>query len=212
VAKKKPTKAQELKRFRSDFAKLKKLGIVKPRDARSVKPTRHYKQVVKDNLSLLNGRQQAIKVSKTKATELRQQGYKVQNQRVILDKLPGQKVRPNPKSKYGFSVKDEYAGTTRLDVPPAETTNRRLQKFRKLKVDPDAGDQFYATIYGNQTLDIFSSQEELSDYLRAYGNNSESFAEGLTFYQGQHGSSSWYISRAQRRSKGKPPTGRKPKK
>jgi hypothetical protein len=84
---------EELKQFRRDVAILKKKGLLsKEYDARSVKPTRYLKGVLKEFSDVLSGKATPVKVSKQNQKKYKAQGRRIKNGRVIVPHSPNHKV------------------------------------------------------------------------------------------------------------------------
>jgi hypothetical protein len=84
----------ELKAFRHNVAVLKKKGVVsKSVDARSITPTRHYKDVIKKNLGIIEGRETTVKLSSAKLKEYKEGGHRtVGKSRVVVQKHGNERV------------------------------------------------------------------------------------------------------------------------
>ena len=100
-----------LKQFRSDIAKLKSKGIIPDKvDARSVKPSKHYRAVLRENADVLSGKASVVKVSEgnkrvatdlatrkkiTKAQAIAEETgarTRVKHGRIIVEHSGGQKI------------------------------------------------------------------------------------------------------------------------
>jgi hypothetical protein len=83
----------ELKAFRHDVAILKKKGLLdKKYDARSVKPTKYLKSVIRQFGNVLEGKATTAKVSKEKAAYYKGRGYSVKNGRVVVPTMENERV------------------------------------------------------------------------------------------------------------------------
>jgi hypothetical protein len=106
----------QLKKFRSEIAKLKKAGIVSDRvDARSQKPTRHMLAKVKKFQYVLDGRADLVRAKTTKEARRYADAFDVSGKTIaIKTKKPTRKRRL---TKAGISFVDEN-GRRRI-IPPS---------------------------------------------------------------------------------------------
>jgi hypothetical protein len=94
----KPLKGSQLRSFRSDVAKLKKLGLVSSRiDARSQKPTRYMRDQVKKFSDVLEGKAQVVKMP-TRADAKKFEAMRTKGKAVVVPVLKGEKARYSKKT------------------------------------------------------------------------------------------------------------------
>lgn len=86
--------ARQLRKFRSEVAKLKAAGLVsKNKDARSQKPTRYMRAKVEANRDVLEGRAKVLHAkNKTQAAEY-SKAYRTQGKNVVVPTQRGERVR-----------------------------------------------------------------------------------------------------------------------
>jgi hypothetical protein len=115
--------ASQLKKFRSDVAKLKSKGLVSARvDARAQKPTRHMREQVKKFEDVLSGRAKVVHTPKRSQAKEYADAFRVKGKSVVVPVEKGETVRFNKSSgkivgtrrAYGKTIKKEYY-TKRLD-------------------------------------------------------------------------------------------------
>ena len=109
--------ASQLRKFRSDVAKLKEKGLVSARvDARSQKPTRHMREQVKKYSDVLSGRAKVVHTPKRSQAKQYADAFRVKGNAVVIPVEKGETVRYSPKSNkivgtrraYGKTLKKEY--------------------------------------------------------------------------------------------------------
>jgi len=109
-------KRKSLKEFRHSIALLKKAGIINKRvDARSLKPTPHYKKIIKQFSDVITGKVKAVKAPKYCPT----QGCKTikANRKTILLIDVSDKKNPHIRiTKQGVSVVDRFYGKSAMEL------------------------------------------------------------------------------------------------
>ncbi len=92
MSSKKPSSSQ-IKKFRSDIAKLKSKGLVSARvDARSQKMTRHMREQVKKYNDVLEGKAKVVHVPKLADAKRFAETYRVKGKSVVVRAKPDEKV------------------------------------------------------------------------------------------------------------------------
>lgn len=148
---------EQLRAIKHQVAILKKNGVVpKSTDVRSIKPTRHYRDLIKKNQDIIQGTAKGVKVSKTKAEEFKQAGYRVKNSRVVVNVKPGEKASYSHGNVY-LNRKLQNGEIQRIVLP------RRYEDFLNW-VEGDTHDPLLSAMKHNDEKFAF----------RFFGNNSYS--------------------------------------
>lgn len=166
----------ELKQFRRDVAILKKKGILDKKfyDARSVKPTKYLKSVLKQFANVIEGKATPVKVSKEKAAAYKKNGYTVRNGRVIVPHQETEKIygtHGNFVRKItgkGGSIQIMDLGLDRANVL------QWVEGLRNNSFKLKENEQIRFQMFGNNSYRGFSNvgnktaQERMAEYLEFY--------------------------------------------
>lgn len=107
-------KSGNIKKFRSDVAKLKSLGLTSARvDARSQKPTRYMRKKVESFRDVLEGRAKSVHVPQSVAKEY-SEAYRRTRSRVIVPTEAGETVFYDKKQKRVVATRKGYEPGMRL--------------------------------------------------------------------------------------------------
>lgn len=111
--------ASDLRKFRSDVAKLKDAGLLsKSVDARSQKPTRHMKEQLRKYSDVLTGKAKAVRVDKA-GREKFKRAFAIKGDVVIVPVERGESnLRYNPKSRTITGKREAYGRTSRTSHFP----------------------------------------------------------------------------------------------
>lgn len=153
--------------FRSDIAKLKKAGLVSPSvDARKIKPTRHYTKKIHENIGVILGKQTTVKVSRKQSSVAKDSGLRVVNNRVIIDKTPGMRVKKDKEDPYGYTIDFSKSTIQSFNFHPGKNvTLKTLEKeANKAWGEHRIGDQYAFTINGNHSRQTFPNVESSIRY------------------------------------------------
>jgi len=141
-------KKAAVKLFRSQYAKLKKRGLVKG-NARTVKPTKANRGLVAQFLDVLSGKARVTKVTPKQAAQLRQSGNTVRNGKLVTSK------------EYIFRNGKMFLagkrGARLYPVDMARFDESVTEIFNKLK--PRYG--LAAKVYGRSTSQIYKTADLL---------------------------------------------------
>jgi hypothetical protein len=163
-----------LKRFRSDVAELKKLGLLKEDiNPRKVTPSAYLGRVRNEFLfEVRSGKSRTKKVSKAAAKNLRSQGYTVRKQRVLIRRE--ETVRQNevvPKSAPEGKTK-KYA-MKRIKLQPPASFRGDYDKYiddevNKFMAGLSPDDYFSVEIYGGIMSKVFHGGQKaaLANWLK----------------------------------------------
>jgi hypothetical protein len=162
----------ELKEFRHNLSILKKKGVVpKSVDARSQVITRHYKEQIKKNLAIIEGRETTVKLSKAKIQEYKSGGHRtVGHNRVIVQKQQGEKVRVSHGEVY-VTRKLKNGETSRVVLP---VSFNRLDHWINGAEDPyleslkNKGESFAFRYFGNNSVATFHNFEQMRRQFEKY--------------------------------------------
>jgi hypothetical protein len=170
--------ASTKREFRKAIAKLKKAGIVpKKVDARSVNQTRHYKSLIKEFKSVVEGTARTAKVGANQITAYQEAGYQTKGQRVVVPVAPGEKInvshgklsitRNLTNIKTGEAVKFK-----RVIFPiPFKNLKSYLENIAQdssLNSMIDKNHKFAFKFYGNNSRQAFDNVEDMIEYIQRY--------------------------------------------
>lgn len=168
----------DLKKFRSEVARLKKAGLINPKiDARKQKPTRYMQQKIKRLKDVIEGERVSVKVDKVTAARYKASGFFVFNDRVVVSK-----------DRRELASVDKYSGLIRLQridkllpfekvVMPYGIGNmdQFLEEASKSPPDPkiwaakkNPTDYWAFTYYGNNSLVSYPDLGLLGEFLSQY--------------------------------------------
>lgn len=168
-----------LRQFRSDVAKLKKLGLVsKKTDARKQQATRYMRNIVRTFSDVLKGEAQAFSVPRNEIPAYKEAGHRARGHRVVVTAPKGAKVHrikpkqgvpayttkvPAQENKKGYSIEHHLF--------PANTLRAKLRQFI-LHLKPLKKHEYYAFRYrGYMSLKVFSgpdAREKMIEYMERY--------------------------------------------
>lgn len=166
---------EELKQFRRDVAILKKKGLLdKKYDARSVKPTKYLKGVLREFNDVLKGAATPVKVSKEKAAYYKSRGYKTKNGRVVVPHLPNEKVI-GTHGNFVRSITGRGGKITVIDLGLNKDDILQWQDdLRNNRFKLRENEQLRFQLFGHNSHMGFSStrlktaQERMAEYLENY--------------------------------------------
>lgn len=161
----KPTKsrksrqAPDIRKFRSDIAKLKSLGLVSSRvDARSQKMTRHMKSQIKKYSDVLEGRAVAVKVPKQRDARAYKDQFRVKGNRVVVPKKPNETLRYAPK-------RGEIIGTVRR----GDKTSKVFYRKEKASAETRLSDhQAFMITFASKGSETFDDYKQLENFMSPY--------------------------------------------
>ena len=143
----------DIRKFRHAIAILKKKGLIKGVDARSVKPTPALKSKVTKYDDVVSGKVEPIKLSSKKTKEYRDAGYATASGRVLIPKSATEKVKINAE------------GDVEIVHPSGFKRTKRMIPYRNLP-------QYLKDLEKNHAIiDTQKSDKEYWGY-RMFGNNS----------------------------------------
>jgi hypothetical protein len=167
---------EELKQFRRDVAILKKKGLISNKyDARSVKPTRYLKGVIKEFTDVLTGKATPVKVSKKNQDKYKKQGMRVRNGRVIVPNTESQAVRG---SHGDFVIKEKWVQRGSIQILKLPLNREDIltwqNDLRNNRFKLKEGEQLKFQMFGYNSYMGFSNlpnrtaQEQMAEYLEHY--------------------------------------------
>jgi hypothetical protein len=162
----------ELKAFRHNLSILKKKGVVpKSVDARSQTITRHYKDQIKKNLAIIEGRETAVKLSAEKVKEYKAGGHRtVGKNRVVVQKHQGEQVHVSHGEVYVTRAL-KNGDIQRVILP---VSFDRLSYWLDGAPDPyldtlkNNNEQFAFRYFGNNSVSTYNSFEQLRRHMDHY--------------------------------------------
>lgn len=162
----------ELKAYRHNLSVLKKKGVVpKSVDARSQKITRHYKEQIKKNLAIIEGRETTVKLNPEKLQEYKQGGHRaVGKNRVVIQKHEGEKVHVSHGEVY--VTRALRNGEIQRVVLPVSFD--RLSHWIDGNDDPylealkNNNEQFAFRYFGNNSVSTFNTFETMRRQFEHY--------------------------------------------
>ena len=127
-----------LRRFRTNIAKLKKAGLISSKiDARSIKPTAHYRKIVKEFSGVLDGRQRTVKVSRKFLEIAKEDGKPVRNGVIVIDANPGMRVIHDKKDPYGYRIFHPERGFEMIEHRgPRGTSLKKYAEYAESQMEP----------------------------------------------------------------------------
>jgi hypothetical protein len=167
---------EELKQFRRDVAILKKKGLLnkKKYDARSVKPTKYLRSVIKEFGDVLQGEATPVKVSKEKQAYYKKQGYRVKSGRVIVPHAENEKVF----GTHGNFVRQVFGRNGKIQILDLGLDRDNILKWQddlrnnRFKLKPYEQLKFqmfgYNSYSGFFNLPNKTAQEQMAEYLEHY--------------------------------------------
>lgn len=184
-----------LKEFRHDIAVLKKFKLIDSSyDARSVKPSKYLKGLVKEFGDVLKGRAKPVKVSKENASYYKKRGYRVKNGRVVVPHAENESVRT---SHGNFVVTTQGKGGKihKIDLGfSTRTIANWRKKLQDKKFKLKKGERIGFSFHGNYSEQLFEDINDLLDFLEYYDeftkaeesgsiNYEKSVIDGIVFYR-----------------------------
>lgn len=168
-----------LRQFRSDVAKLKKLGLVsKHVSARSQEPTRYMIGQVRKFADVIKGEARAIKIPKIELPSYKGGGFRTKGSRAVIPAPKGATVkRAKPKNgipSYSISIPstDKKKGVTiERHLFPANTLRAKLRDWIAHLKPLRKGEYFAFRYRGYMSARIFSgpdAREEMIEYMERY--------------------------------------------
>lgn len=162
-----------LRQFRSDVAKLKKLGLVsKKTDARKQQPTRYMRSLVRSFADVLKGEAKVFSVPQKESTIYKEAGHRVKNKKVVIPTPHGEKVRRGKTVEGVPSYVTSGRGIKREHhvFPQEHLRAKLLARIQKLK--PLKKGEFYAFRFkGYMSYRYFggpTAKQQLINYLESY--------------------------------------------
>jgi len=152
--------ASQLRKFRSDVAKLKEKGLVSKRiDARSQKPTRHMLSQVKKFNDVLTGKAQVVHAPSRAKAKAYSDAFRTKGKSIVVPIEKGEHVRYAPKS-------DKIIGTRRAygKVLKKEYTQQPMEGIKSL---PSGKGIIYSVPLGNG-LRSFDDIDDLANFMFPY--------------------------------------------
>lgn len=151
------------KETRHNISKLKRAGLVsRDIDARSLQPSKRFDNLQKKYAHVIEGKEKTFKVPKAKIKELKEQGYTVVKDRVILssDLIARQgNVFQAPAKRAGASAHKREVIKLGMNAP-----TQVRHAFSSLK----DGDYIGFNIYGNNSIDIYQDADAMLAKLYEY--------------------------------------------
>lgn len=181
-------KSENLRKFRSDIASLKRKGLISGVDARSAVPSRKLNKALDKYDAVLSGKASAVKLSKKGLKEYQDLGrpYEVAApkglpRRVIIPHEPGERVTVS----HGKVRIANPAGVRRTVVPVKfHNLPQYFKGLRKSGMKLQEGEYFAFRFYGNRSHKIFRSIDALVNSLEHYesifDSVEENDAEGMS--------------------------------
>jgi hypothetical protein len=172
-------KAKPIKEIRSEYARLKKAGVV-PRnvDSRSLKDTPTIRRYLSRFKPILTGEAAAVRVSnKDSLRELREAGYKITKAkgspaRVIVPKNPLDTVSVTKQGKVQrITRENDFAKHVTIPKKSSDLLSY-LESLRGQKLPP--GEQLAFKFFGNGSHAVFGDYDDAVDYLLGQFNGSGS--------------------------------------
>ena len=167
-----------LREFRSDVARLKKLGLVsKKTDARKQSPTRYMRSLVRQFSDVLKGGAQVLNVPKNEVPYYKSAGHRTHNGRVAIVTPRGEKVkRAKPKNGVpGYTTERSTPSGARVKheayLFPESTLRSDLIKFVHDLPRLKKGEYYAFRYRGYMSLKFFggaNAKQNLIDYLERY--------------------------------------------
>jgi hypothetical protein len=167
--------AEQRKNFRHGIAVLKKKGLVsKDVDARKAVPTRTLNKKLKEFSDVVSGQARVWKLPKALAPAYKEQGYRVNRGKVILQ--PSQYIPSRGRDK-GFIKTSEQTGKgpriTSVHLPfRLKHLNRDLAMLRQRVNDGairlDDGEYYGFEFFGWHSTRLFENFDQLVDHLMMY--------------------------------------------
>lgn len=185
------SKTPDLRGFRSQISKLKKAGLLsKSVDARSVKPTPYLRSQVLKYKNVLNGNQTTVKVSKPQAKAAKQMKRPVKGDRVIVDRIPGQRIRRSKADPMGFH-RELPNGVIEIEYPgiASEHVHQYLQQIEGVlrRKYPQKHYRLGFRFFGNASHQVFSDMAQIRAKFRQYmreqlPKNPDEWTPNITVY------------------------------
>lgn len=175
------SKSENIRKFRSDVASLKRKGLISGVDARSAVPTPKLKRALTKYHKVLTGEASAVKPSKKGIAEYKALGkpYEIAApkglpRRIIVPHEPGERVTVS----HGLVRVANPAGVTRTIIPVKyHDLPQYFASLRKQKLKLKEGEYFAFRFYGNRSHKVFRSIDALVGSLEHYESIFDSIEE-----------------------------------
>lgn len=152
---------EERRKFRTDLAKLKKAGLVKSSvDVRSAKPNKRYRELIRENRGVIDGRERAVKLSRKFLEVAKEDGKTVVNGHVIIERNPGMRVIKDPKDPYGYRISQPAAGFQMIEHRGPEKGKPLEAYERTVNEQYQKGDLIGFTIDGRRSHLLFPNPQD----------------------------------------------------
>lgn len=154
--------ADQLKKFRSDVARLKAKGLTSKRvDARKQKPTKYMRRKVRDFQDVLSGKAKVVSVPKRAIAKEYSEKFRTVGKHVVVPVKPGENVAYSKKQ-------NEITASRRVD---GKRIKRRLSPKGATRVEaPISGNVIYTIPLGG-TRQSFDTWEDLVLFMEPYEAN-----------------------------------------
>jgi hypothetical protein len=182
----------KIKAFRHNIAVLKRKGLVSKKiDARSIKPSSHYNNVIKNFSAVLGGTATAVKLPKQLREQYKAVGYKSAFDKVLIEHQKGEKVVVT----HGKPKTTNRHGIVKMDIPiPFHDLDQYLRDLKEAKVKKSDDERYGFRFYGNNSRHLYDDFDDMIAELQRYEstvsaidlNDRAQMAEifeGLTWYR-----------------------------
>lgn len=165
MARKKPP---NLKQFRHDMAILRSKGLIRSVDLRSQKPTKHYKSVIQNLVSIIKGEASVVsaKPAQRKAiAETYGKRIRIHNRKVIVEHTGGMRVKVSKTSK--LSVYDKRLGYRHLPTSRADFAALEKEGFKFVIYFGTQGRRrtFYSASEMYKEMGLYNTFQDWEDYV-----------------------------------------------
>lgn len=152
-----------LKKFRSDVAKLKKMGLVgkgsKKIDARSQKPTRYMREQIKKYQDVLDGKAKVVSTKKYSEAKKFSKKYRTKFNKVIVAAKKDETLRYAPKQKKIIGTRTVKGKKVKREITSKIVTGRERI--------PEDKSVLYTIPVGNARMS-FDTYEDLKEFMEPY--------------------------------------------
>lgn len=209
----------ERRKFKTDLAKLKKAGLIRSSvNVRGAKPTKHYRELITENRGILDGRERAVKVPRSKLETARDSGMTVRNGRIIIQNNPGMRVLHDKNDPFGYRL-SQPAGFQMVEHRGPEP-GKPLEAYEAtVNAAYQKGDLIGFTVEGHRSTMLFSTPAEAFKQFKQFylsklsRNQRERVMSGFTIYRVPKSKKwQWREGKPVRMPKAKRPAAKKPKK
>lgn len=158
-----PLTGQSLKKFRSDVAKLKAVGLVsKNKDARKQKPTRYMRGQVEKYKDVLEGKAHVKHIPRNKAKEFSDK-FRTKGRSVVIPIDKGERVSYSKKTNEFYSVRNIGGKRVRKSYSSG--------KFEDVIKLPRNQGKFYQINFAGGQVWTFDAVEDLISFMHPYATN-----------------------------------------